>query len=137
MSSSVQITALKDDAEQARAEQALCEEREQLLQLEVLDLQRQRNELQSVLDKANEEHAAALAPQIASLRTDVQMVEMEIQAESGKLTDGQAEVCDNRQPTPLHICRHTHRSTHTHTHTHTNSPHHLSLRCQRHTEAIS
>eukprot|EP00873_Tetraselmis_striata_P010499 jgi/Tetstr1/430763/TSEL_020548.t1 len=92
MSSSMQIAALKDDAEQARAEYALCEEREQLLQLEVLDLQRQRNELQSVLDKANEEHRAALAPQIASLTTDIQMLEVEINVESAKLTEAQSEV---------------------------------------------
>eukprot|EP00873_Tetraselmis_striata_P036776 jgi/Tetstr1/457040/TSEL_043703.t1 len=94
MSSSMQIAALKDDAEQARAEYALCEEREQLLQLEVLDLQRQRNELQSVLDKANEEHRAALAPQMClAHKTDIQMLGGRASnVESAKLTEAQSEV---------------------------------------------
>jgi len=92
-----QISLLKEDAEQARAEAALCDEREQLQQLEVIELQRQRNELQAEIDEINEEHRAALEPQVQALQQDVAGLRVEIEANTGKLVETQNESTRARQ----------------------------------------
>ncbi|GFH08882.1 uncharacterized protein HaLaN_03921, partial [Haematococcus lacustris] len=65
------IDTMREDVESAMAEAALAQERQQLLQLEVTDLQRQRNELSKRGQEVAVEHAAALAPLIDTLRSDI------------------------------------------------------------------
>lgn len=115
----MQVSALKEDLTQAKAEEALREEREQLQQLEVcipppppplrlplprsrtepvspdsqiIELQRQRNELQQEIDKVNDEHRAALEPQIQALEQDVARLRLEIADEVPKVQEAQSEV---------------------------------------------
>mmetsp|Transcript_40583 Transcript_40583/g.90203 ORF Transcript_40583/g.90203 Transcript_40583/m.90203 type:complete len:924 (-) Transcript_40583:938-3709(-) len=72
------IDRLREDVESAMGEAALAQERQQLLQLEVTDLQRQRNEVAQRMEEMATEHAAALQPMIANLRADVSNLRLEV-----------------------------------------------------------
>ena len=49
---------LREDAEEAQAEVSRAQEQEQMKQIEVTELQRQRNELRQRLHEAEEAHRA-------------------------------------------------------------------------------
>ena len=63
------LNSLREDAEQAEAEATMCREREQELQQEVADWQRQRDEKRQQLEDAKRDYAAAMEPQICLLYT--------------------------------------------------------------------
>lgn len=76
------VDMLREDSEQAESEAALCRDREQILQLEVNDLQRQRNEIKHQLDDAEKEQAAAIAPTIRALKDEIGEIEEEHKVET-------------------------------------------------------
>eukprot|EP00798_Chlamydomonas_sp_ICE-L_P024336 gene24336-9952_t len=65
------IDSLREDVESALGEASLAQERQQLLQLEVTELQRQRNEVAQRCNELADVHAAALHPVIRNLRGEV------------------------------------------------------------------
>mmetsp|Transcript_19952 Transcript_19952/g.64959 ORF Transcript_19952/g.64959 Transcript_19952/m.64959 type:complete len:918 (-) Transcript_19952:40-2793(-) len=90
------VEMLREDSEQAEAEAALCRDREQNLQLEVNELQRQRNEYRAQLEEAEKEQAAALAPQIRQLREECAEYEEEVKRDRAKLEGIEKEATDLR-----------------------------------------
>lgn len=86
------VEMLREDAEQAEAEAALCREREQMLQLEAAELSRQRDDYRRSLDEAEHEHQAALAPQIRVLREQIDVVRADVNAGSEKTQALQSEL---------------------------------------------
>jgi hypothetical protein len=62
------ISVLQEDEEAARAEVALAEEKEQLRQLELVDLQRQRNETIAQLQEIQDQHRQRLIPKMQQLQ---------------------------------------------------------------------
>ena len=62
------VEVLREDEEAARAEVALAEEREQMQQLELVSLQRQRNEAMAAVQAIQDEHRQRLLPKIEQLR---------------------------------------------------------------------
>lgn len=86
------IDSLREDVEGALGEAALAQERQQLLQLEVTDLQRQRNELGARMEELATEHAAALQPVIASIRTELLSLGLESEEERRRLEGARDEL---------------------------------------------
>jgi hypothetical protein len=62
------VEVLREDEEAARAEVALAEEREELQQLELVGLQRQRNEALAAAQAIQEEHRQRLLPKLEQLQ---------------------------------------------------------------------
>ncbi|KAJ9511037.1 hypothetical protein QJQ45_002869 [Haematococcus lacustris] len=83
------IDTLREDVESAMAEAALAQERQQLLQLEVTDLQRQRNDLSKRGQEVAVEHAAALAPLIDTLRSDITVLRVDNETERERVAQTQ------------------------------------------------
>ncbi|KAJ9511397.1 hypothetical protein QJQ45_029792 [Haematococcus lacustris] len=83
------IDTLREDVESAMAEAALAQERQQLLQLEVTDLQRQRNDLSKRGQEVAVEHAAALAPLIDTLRSDITVLRVDNETERERVSQTQ------------------------------------------------
>ncbi|GFR42867.1 hypothetical protein Agub_g3858 [Astrephomene gubernaculifera] len=86
------IDQLREDVEAALGEAALAQERQQLLQLEVTDLQRQRNELGSRMEELACEHAAALQPVISAARGEAAALAEEVEEERRKVEAARAEL---------------------------------------------
>ncbi len=63
---------LREDAEEAQAEVSRAQEQEQMKQIEVTELQRQRNELRQRLHEAEEAHRAVSIWHIACLHQRMQ-----------------------------------------------------------------
>ena len=59
------LSSLREDAEQAETEAALCREREQALMLEVNELQRERDERRDEVEALERDYLAMMEPQIA------------------------------------------------------------------------
>ncbi|GMH35034.1 hypothetical protein BSKO_02902 [Bryopsis sp. KO-2023] len=88
------LALLQEDVEQAEAEAAMAQEREQLLQLEVTELQRQRNDLQTRVDEITEEHRQELLPQIEELRKEILEMEQEVFIDRDRVLAGRQETDD-------------------------------------------
>lgn len=58
---------LKEDEEAAQAEVAIAQEQEQMLQAEVAELKRQRDEVKEHCESIQEEHRQRLLPYITEL----------------------------------------------------------------------
>ncbi|KXZ45417.1 hypothetical protein GPECTOR_55g323 [Gonium pectorale] len=86
------IDQLREDAEAALGEAALAQERQQLLQLEVTDLQRQRNELGARMEELAAEHAAALQPVITAARAEAAALADEVAEERKRVDASRAEL---------------------------------------------
>lgn len=56
------VPRLREDVEEAQAEVSRAQEQEQMKQIEVAELQRQRNELRQQLHEAEEAHRAVSLP---------------------------------------------------------------------------
>mmetsp|Transcript_22973 Transcript_22973/g.63455 ORF Transcript_22973/g.63455 Transcript_22973/m.63455 type:complete len:940 (-) Transcript_22973:763-3582(-) len=91
------IDALREDVESAMAEAALAQERQQLLQLEVTDLQRQRNELGAQHDELMSEQRQAVAPLIENMRHEVLDAKSEVESERARVVLAQAELESARE----------------------------------------
>eukprot|EP00803_Ostreobium_quekettii_P006560 evm.model.scf_488EXC.2 EVM.evm.TU.scf_488EXC.2 scf_488EXC:5873-12696(+) len=91
------LGVLREDVEQAESEAALAQEREQLLQLEVTELQRTRNELQQCVDEVTEAHRQALLPKIEELRIQALELEEELELERERRVQAEKDVeeCTN------------------------------------------
>ena len=79
------LNSLREDAEQAEAEATMCREREQELQREAADWQRQRDEKRQQLEDAERDYAAAMEPQIAQCREDIENLTGEVMKEEARL----------------------------------------------------
>ncbi|GLI69727.1 hypothetical protein VaNZ11_014402 [Volvox africanus] len=90
------IDQLREDVEAALGEAALAQERQQLLQLEVTDLQRQRNELGARMEELAAEHAAALQPLISQARTEAAALADELDEERRRVEAARQELDDAR-----------------------------------------
>jgi len=88
------IDALREDVESALQEAALAQERQQLLQLEVTDLQRQRNELAKRGEELAAEHAAALSPMIDRLQEEVLQLREDAEAERARAESARQDLAD-------------------------------------------
>mmetsp|Transcript_41716 Transcript_41716/g.50580 ORF Transcript_41716/g.50580 Transcript_41716/m.50580 type:complete len:921 (+) Transcript_41716:130-2892(+) len=86
------VDVLREDAEQAESEAALCRDREQMLQLEVNDLQRQRNEIRQQLEDAEKEQALAIAPTIRALKDEISEFEEDHNKELARRDTAQKEL---------------------------------------------
>eukprot|EP00201_Polytomella_parva_P001317 CAMPEP_0175082736 /NCGR_PEP_ID=MMETSP0052_2-20121109/26931_1 /TAXON_ID=51329 ORGANISM="Polytomella parva, Strain SAG 63-3" /NCGR_SAMPLE_ID=MMETSP0052_2 /ASSEMBLY_ACC=CAM_ASM_000194 /LENGTH=874 /DNA_ID=CAMNT_0016353985 /DNA_START=29 /DNA_END=2653 /DNA_ORIENTATION=- len=64
------IDSLREDVEMALSEAAIAQERQQLLQLEAADLQRQRADLAARIEELSKEQAEALTPMISGLKME-------------------------------------------------------------------
>lgn len=62
------IAVLQEDEEAARGEVALAEEKQQLLEAEVAELQRQKDEALAQVEYIQEEHRQQLLPKIEEIR---------------------------------------------------------------------
>jgi len=91
------VQLLREDAEQAEAEAAVCKEREAILQSEVAELQRVRNDLKRRVQKAEEEQDALIAPQIEKLRAERDALLDEFEEERAKCEAAAAEVAAARE----------------------------------------
>ena len=87
---------LREDAEQAEAEAAVCKERETILQAEMAELQRVRNNLKLRVQKAEDEQDALVAPQIEKLRAERDALLAERDAEVDKRDAAASEVAESR-----------------------------------------
>ncbi|EFJ42885.1 coiled-coil protein required for normal flagellar motility [Volvox carteri f. nagariensis] len=90
------IDQLREDVEAALSEAALAQERQQLLQLEVTDLQRQRNELGARMEELAAEHAAALQPLINQARGEAAALTDELDEERRRVEAARQELDDAR-----------------------------------------
>lgn len=88
------IDQLREDVEAALGEAALAQERQQLLQLEVTDLQRQRNDLGARMEELAAEHAAALQPVIAQARGEAAALVDELDEERRRVEAAHGELED-------------------------------------------
>jgi len=86
------VELLREDAEQAEAEAALCRDREQMLQLEVNELQRTRNDYRRQLEEAENEYKAQLEPQIRALKEEIGGLEEEANKEKARADKVREEV---------------------------------------------
>ncbi|PNH11949.1 hypothetical protein TSOC_001169 [Tetrabaena socialis] len=89
------IDQLREDVEAAIGEAALAQERQQLLQLEVTDLQRQRNELGSRMEELAAEHAVALQPVIVAARSEAAALMEDVEEERRRVDAAKSELADN------------------------------------------
>mmetsp|Transcript_41285 Transcript_41285/g.78920 ORF Transcript_41285/g.78920 Transcript_41285/m.78920 type:complete len:923 (-) Transcript_41285:213-2981(-) len=78
------VDLLRDDAEQAESEAALCRDREQILQLEITDFQRQKYEVRSQLDEVEREQAALMAPTLRQYQSEIATLAEEIKLDAEK-----------------------------------------------------
>lgn len=90
------VQLLREDAEQAEAEAAVCKERETILQAEMAELQRVRNNLKLRVQKAEDEQDALVAPQIEKLRAERDALLAERDAEVDKRDAAASEVAESR-----------------------------------------
>ncbi|KAG2431406.1 hypothetical protein HXX76_009421 [Chlamydomonas incerta] len=90
------IDQLREDVEAALGEAALAQERQQLLQLEVTDLQRQRNELGARMEELAAEHAAALQPVIVQARGEAAALVDELDEERRRVEAAHGELEEMR-----------------------------------------
>ncbi|GAX79502.1 hypothetical protein CEUSTIGMA_g6943.t1 [Chlamydomonas eustigma] len=86
------IETLREDVDSALAEASLAQERQQLLQLEVTDLQRQRNEIAARVEELAAEQAEALGPMIATLQEEVFTLSVEAETEQERLINAKSEL---------------------------------------------
>ncbi|DBA98634.1 TPA: Coiled-coil flagellar protein [Trebouxia sp. C0004] len=88
------VPRLREDAEEAQAEVSRAQEQEQMKQIEVAELQRQRNELRQRLHEAEEAHRAVLLPQLEALNADITVLSADADAERRKQAASSREVAD-------------------------------------------
>ncbi|KAL0032778.1 hypothetical protein WJX79_009876 [Trebouxia sp. C0005] len=88
------VPRLREDAEEAQAEVNRAQEQEQMKQIEVTELQRQRNELRQRLREAEEAHRAVLLPQLDALNADITVLSADTDAERRKQAASSREVAD-------------------------------------------
>jgi len=86
------IDTLREDVEMALSEAAIAQERQQLLQLEAADLQRQRAELAARIEDLSKEQAEALTPMITGLRVEVVQLTTDREDEIARLTAAERDV---------------------------------------------
>ncbi|KAL3136211.1 Coiled-coil flagellar protein [Trebouxia sp. C0010 RCD-2024] len=88
------VPRLREDVEEAQAEVSRAQEQEQMKQIEVAELQRQRNELRQQLHEAEEAHRAVLLPQLDALNADLTVLSADTDAERRKRDASLREVTD-------------------------------------------
>ena len=85
------LSSLREDAEQAETEAALCREREQALMLEVNELQRERDERRDEVEALERDYLAMMEPQIAQHKDDIENITDEVMQDKVKLEASRKE----------------------------------------------
>ena len=91
------LSSLREDAEQAETEAALCREREQALMLEVNELQRERDERRDEVEALERDYLAMMEPQIAQHKDDIENITDEVMQDKVKLEASRKEAGALRQ----------------------------------------
>ena len=85
------LSSLREGAEQAETEAALCREREQALMLEVNELQRERDERRDEVEALERDYLAMMEPQIAQHKDDIENITDEVMQDKVKLEASRKE----------------------------------------------
>lgn len=85
------LSSLREDAEQAETEAALCREREQALMLEVNELQRERDERRDEVEALERDYLAMMEPRIAQHKDDIENITDEVMQDKVKLEASRKE----------------------------------------------
>ncbi|KAH7432378.1 hypothetical protein KP509_07G019700 [Ceratopteris richardii] len=90
------LDLLREDGETAENEALICREKEQALLSEEQDLIKAREDFEKRIKEIEEEHAAALAPQMLQLKLDTDDLRRQIQEGASKVEQCKKEIEENK-----------------------------------------